>query len=163
MLVAVVLLCATVGVALVVYFYISKSEKSSFEQDFAEFSGKVMEAIGTSLEKKFGAMDTLGLAIASHALANNLTFPNVTVPDFGVKTAKVLGLTNNLLITWSPLVTTETRLGWEAYSIEHGKGWVDETLAVMETDANYYGPVIKEYDVQRVVHGNDGDIPYNLT
>jgi len=58
-LVLTVLLLATVGVALTVYFLASSTERKQFENDFEEFADKVLLSLGGNLELTLGAIDSL--------------------------------------------------------------------------------------------------------
>jgi len=72
-----VLLCSALGVALCTFGYIRKNEETKFQDDFQSSAHKVLEAIGKSLEKTLKGLDSLSVAVVSHARATNQTWPLV--------------------------------------------------------------------------------------
>ena len=64
-------------------------------------------------------------------MANGETFPNVTFPDFERHAGHVRRLADVVALLVFPLVSTDQREGWEAYSIQH-QHWVGEGLALQE-------------------------------
>ena len=63
-----------------------------------------------------GAINTLATAITSFANYANLTFPNVTLPDFEVRGSDVRVLADAVVLHWMPIITDATRLAWEEYA-----------------------------------------------
>ncbi|CAB9526135.1 Receptor-type guanylate cyclase gcy [Seminavis robusta] len=162
--VTMVLVLATVGVASAVYHYTHRSEQRQFEDQFAEYAFKILEAIGVELDQVLGSLDSMVVGITSHTRASNQTWPNVQIPDFAIKAAKIRALSHVPIITLLPLVQSgEERTSWEAFAAANGPAWVDDALAVQATDEAFYGPMITNYSVNDVVHGNFGDIAYNET
>jgi len=53
-----------------------------------------------------------------------------------------------------PLVRTEERAAWEAYTANHN-AWVNESIAVQAGNENYKGPIIWEYENWDVIYGSD--------
>lgn len=141
----VVLLGSAIGVSTGLYVYIRNSEYDAFEDHFQDTAHKVFEAIGSGLDDTFGAFDALAATIVVHAHGTGQTWPFVTVPNFGLSASKTLGHSVMKMIVCLPLVTPENRMEWESYSIANGKAWVDQDLALLETDPNYFGPVYYEY------------------
>ena len=159
-LVAFVLLCCTVGTAYAVYHFATEAEESKFEAQFEDDAHKVLEAIGSHLDIAFGSLDALFVSMLSFAQATNQSWPFVTIPDFGIRSAKIRSMSGLIYITHLPLVTPENRLDWEAYSIEHG-GWVNESMKIQENHDQYYGPVIYDFELYGVIHGDFADVPYS--
>jgi hypothetical protein len=160
--VVLVLVISIIGVAFAVYTFTKESEQESFENQFQNDATKVLEVIGSTLEKAMGAFDVLAVTLVSSAQAMNQTWPFVTLPNFGVHVAKVLPLSKAIFIQFIPLVTPENRIEWETYSLQN-KDWVDETIRVQEKWKNYYGPKIDQWTAHGIIHGDFGDMPYNLT
>lgn len=73
----------------------------------------------------------------SHARDSQQTWPNVTIPDFEARAQRFLSLTKTLMFMQFMLITPETRLGWEAYSADHGRGWVEESMEFLKTNDLY--------------------------
>jgi hypothetical protein len=74
-----VLILFTVSVSLVVYFFTSKAETREFENQFRDISAKVMEALGSALDRTRGAADALSVILVSYAKIINSTWPFVTL------------------------------------------------------------------------------------
>ena len=80
--VVLVLVASTVGVATAVFLYVSGEEQAEFEAAFADDSLKVFEAVGNALDVKLAAVDAFVASVISYANATNKTWPFVTLPDF---------------------------------------------------------------------------------
>jgi hypothetical protein len=78
-----VLLAATIGVSIMVYYYVHNDEEKSFEDQFHDDSLKTLDSIGTSLDQTLSALDGFAVTLVIYAKAQNLTWPFVTVPDYG--------------------------------------------------------------------------------
>jgi len=161
--VLVVLICATIAAALVVYFYVHGSEKYQFEDEFGEYAGKVLESIGTVFETTFQSVDILAAGMVSHARSTGQVWPQVTIPDFAYRAAKVLPLSRSIVLGTLMVVYPETRLDWELYSMEMGAETYEPTLTVMENDPNYNGPTHFNWSLSQTIFGDFGDVPYNST
>jgi hypothetical protein len=157
-LVVLVVLAATVATACAVYLYTSRSEQAQFESQFQEYAYKVLDSVGTTLEKTIGAMDALAVDTVSHARSTDQTWPFVNIPFFSNRAAKVLSISNSLYLILCPVITPENRLEWEAFTTKHGRSWVDEYMALQKTDDNYYGPIIEEYNISSVIYGDFGKL-----
>ena len=155
------LFCA-VPLALGVYFYSRNVEENEFQTQYEESGRKVLEAIGTTLENSFGALDSLAVAVVASVHAKNQAFPNFLVEDFSIRAAKTLSLSKAKVLVTCPVVTSETYDEWSNWTALEGRSWVDEALSVMKTDNNFYGPIKEEYDVLDYMFGPTGDqVPKN--
>ena len=155
------LFCA-VPLALGVYFYSRNVEENEFQTQYEEAGRKVLEAIGTTLENSFGALDSLAVAVVASVHAKNQAFPNFLVEDFSIRAAKTLSLSKAKVLVTCPVVTSETYDEWSNWTALEGRKWVDEALSVMKTDKNFYGPIKEEYDVLDYMFGPTGDqVPKN--
>jgi len=167
LIVLLLLVLFAVSTALAVFFYITHQEDEQFHENFKDDAFKVFEAIGSVLEKSMGAYDSLAVAIVSHARASQLPWPNnLTLPDFGIRAAKVLELSGANSINVCPIVLPEQRAEWEAFaSGDSGNlAWVNESLSVQETWQNYYGPKDQwNWEPYDVIYGDFDDVPYNST
>ena len=152
------LFCA-IPLALGVYFYTSRSEEMNFEQQYEQYASKVLEAIGSTLENSFGALDNLAVAMVASSRAKNQTWPYVRVEDFSLRAAKTLSLSRAKVLVTCPLVTDEIYEPWTNWTAKEGIAWVDETLAIQETDPNFFGPIVKEYTTLDFPYGEYGPIP----
>jgi hypothetical protein len=158
-----VLIGATIAAALCVYFYVRNNETYQFEDEFGEYAGKVLESIGAVFETTFQSVDILAAGMVSHARSTGQVWPQVTIPDFGFRAAKVLPLSRSIILGILMLVYPETRLDWEAYSMEMGEAAYNQTLQVMENDPNYNGPTHFNWSLYQTIFGDFGDVPYHTT
>jgi hypothetical protein len=155
-----VLTASTVGAAVTVQRYTHRNEIEQFEERFKMDAANVEEAIGSSIDKTLGSFDSLAVSLVSFAKNTNASWPYVTQPNFAVRNAKLLRLTNVMYINILPIVHPTVRLQWEKYSVEKDY-WVNQSMEVQETWDGYYGPVIYDWKQPRKIHGIE-DLPYNL-
>jgi hypothetical protein len=158
--VAAVLICTALGVALGVFYYVAGSENSQFEKKFRDDSVKIMDSIGGNVDRTLGIFDSIAVTWVSSARASGDEWPFVTIPNFGVRMSKFLAPSHSLAITILPIVTTDQREEWEEYSVTHDS-WVNETIAVQDAWDQYYGPVVYDWKPNRVIFDDNGDIPYD--
>lgn len=155
-----VLVGSTLAIALSVFFYLSNIEESQFNKQFRDDSHKVMESIGSTLDKTLASYDGLAMTLISHAEATNQSWPFVTLPDFAARLSKVLPLSDAVNINVVPLVTQQQRTKWEQYSVEHDY-WVNENMHFQKNWDRYYGPVVFDGEPNTVLMGDFGEIPRN--
>jgi hypothetical protein len=161
MLVFFILVTSASTLAAYAYVYIVRSETSQFESKFSNDASKILQAIGSSLDRTLGELDSLAVNMVSYAQAVNLTWPKVTYPNFGVKMAKTLPLTDAFLIAELHIVYPEKRKEWEEYSILHDD-WVNQSMAIQETWNGYYGPIIYDWEPRGTIHAIPDDIEANV-
>jgi hypothetical protein len=113
-----VLSIAAAIVAMGVYRYTANDQQSNFETDFDANAARLLESFHESVERKLEAVDALAVTVTSHAMESASTWPNVTLPDFAVRAANTRILADCVVVNFYPLVTDETRKGWEAYEIQ---------------------------------------------
>ena len=124
-----VLIVVAVAVSASVYLYSKTLETETFEKSFGEQAAKVVDAFQANAERRLAAMEAFADQITSHSLSTNETFPCVTLPNFEIQggyTRKQAGVLALLVL---PIVSTEDRSKWEAYSVAN-QGWLTEGLAV---------------------------------
>jgi NADH:ubiquinone oxidoreductase subunit 5 (subunit L)/multisubunit Na+/H+ antiporter MnhA subunit len=159
--VLVVLVASAVAAAVLVHDYATDSETARFRDQFESDANKVLEAIGSSLEKTLSAMDSLSVTLVTYAQYSNSTWPYVTMPNFAVAVAKILPLSNAIFINVLPIVQPHQRVQWEHYS-RANDAWVNESMKIQETWKGYYGPIVYDWEPNPILHGLD-NLPYNLT
>ena len=74
-------------------------------------------------------MSGLGVTITTFALAKNSSFPTVTVPHFEVHGVLNNKISQNVQVTFAPLVKKENKETWDNYSVNN-QGWINESLAL---------------------------------
>ena len=114
-----ILILTNIVVAAGVYLYTQNDQQDEFNDQFQAHASKVLETFHATVERKIQALDALSVTYTSFAAKTNATFPNVTLPDIEIRGANTRVLAEVTVIIYMPLVTDETRAGWEAYFIEN--------------------------------------------
>jgi hypothetical protein len=172
-----VLIGSTIGTSFATWHYIRLVETSAFEQRFQADATKVLSSVGASLDLTMAAVDSLVVNMVSYAHQDNknighssgsattTTWPFVTIPDFAVRAAKTKALSNAIVMSLYTVVTSDDRLEWENYTLEHNS-WVNESLILHESDESYQGPINYNWtefpDLDSIV-GSFGYRPYNYS
>jgi hypothetical protein len=156
-----VLSLSAIVTALAVHMYIQINDTQEFENDFASSAQKVLEAVDQSLETTLVSMDGLAVAIVSHARNTSQIWPEVVVPDFAMRAAKMMTLTDAIWVAVLPLVTTETRENWELFAKTHDQ-WLNESVHLQETYNLFHGPLDDATGHVEKVWGDFGDIEYGV-
>eukprot|EP00538_Stauroneis_constricta_P012892 CAMPEP_0119571340 /NCGR_PEP_ID=MMETSP1352-20130426/44071_1 /TAXON_ID=265584 /ORGANISM="Stauroneis constricta, Strain CCMP1120" /LENGTH=1278 /DNA_ID=CAMNT_0007621019 /DNA_START=47 /DNA_END=3883 /DNA_ORIENTATION=- len=151
-----VLVTMTAALATGIYFYVSNQETNQFEDHFEEYSNKILEGIGGTLEETFGAIDLMGASIVA-STPDDQAWPTVKVPNFALRASKTIALSRIKVLVMCVVVTDTTRPRWENFTAEVGREWVDETLEFLATDANFYGPINTDYYPRNEVFGQNGE------
>ena len=139
-----------------VYHYTSTSEYRSFEETYMANSKLVLSTLGRNLDQILQSMDAFTVSMVSYAQASNQEWPFVVIPDFAVRADKVRTLASGVFINLYPLVTDEQRLEWENFtSIPENHAWVNETIALQESNPNNKWPIVWNYTNINVIHGYD--------
>ena len=110
------------------FLYMKNDQDDDFKQEFKSLANKLLESYYHTVERKLEALDALSVAYSSYAHDTGATWPNVTLPDIEVRGAGVRVLSETAVINFYPLVTDETREGWEAYQIAN-RDYFDEAFA----------------------------------
>jgi hypothetical protein len=162
LLVLLILVISASTIASCVYAYITRNETAQFESKFKNDADKVLLAIGSSVHRTLGLLDSLAVTYVSYAHNQNDSWPFVTLPDFGGRMAKLLPLTDAVSISLQPVVHPEEREDWEEYSISNDN-WVNESIAMQATWDGYYGPINYDWEPYRYIYGDSGDVEENAT
>jgi len=110
------------------FLYIRNGQDDDFKQEFKSLADKLLESYYHTVERKLEALDALSVAFSSYAHDTEATWPNVTLPDIEIRGAGIRVLSETAVINFYPLVTDETREGWEAYQIAN-RDYFDEAFA----------------------------------
>jgi hypothetical protein len=95
---------------------------------YASFYGlasRVIQSFEDILEQKIAAIAAFGVTITASAIANNNTWPFVTIDQFQQRSASSRSLSGSYLLQLVPIITDETRLAWEEYS-RTNQAWLHE-------------------------------------
>lgn len=114
-----VVLVTAILVCVGVFFYTQNNQQASFETEFAAYASKLVKSFHNSIESKIGAIQTFSTTITSQTMASDESFPNVTIPNFAMVGENMRIQSGAVYVNWMPLVTDETRAGWEEYASQH--------------------------------------------
>ncbi|KAL7569519.1 hypothetical protein ACA910_013893 [Epithemia clementina (nom. ined.)] len=162
-----VLFLSMVLVSVLTYYYTSTNEQTDFEEAFQDNAGKVLQALGASLDKAIAGVDAFVTSILSHARDTNQTWPFVTVPDFEARSTKFLALTKAMVFIMYAFVTQETRLEWEQYTQQHGRDWTSKSMDYLKRN-NLFQDVYRTRNISQYldfIHDYsafEGDTPQGL-
>jgi hypothetical protein len=158
---AVVVFC-TLGVCLSVFFYMTNSEKDTFEYRFHSDSYKVLESIGSTFDRSMGSVDSFAVNMVSSAMESNQTWPFVTIANFPVKSSKILSLSKGMLFSMYHYVKDEERSLWNNYAITNDN-WVLDSVEVQEKALNktFFGPINRKWVKSDDIWNYDGAAPKN--
>ena len=129
---------------------------------------QVLGSLLSSMERRFGALNSL----ASHSLSvtevANETFPFVNIPHFGLHVGRSLQLTNAVTTFFTPVVKNKIRKKWEHYTSSKNDNimiYINETTDYLQTFQDYYGPMPDEYNwtFRDKIYTDYGDIADNST
>ena len=74
----------------------------------------------------YQAAEDLGQTIAAFAASTGSKFPNVTVDNFEVLASQQREISGIELMTFTPIVTDEQRLGWQEFAWNNQQ-WISES------------------------------------
>ena len=77
---------------------------------------------------KIAAVAALGVTVTASAVVSNSTWPFVTVDLFQQRAASSRSLSGAYYLQLIPIITNDTRLAWEEYSVAN-KGWMTDARA----------------------------------
>ena len=110
------LVAAAVATATLTYVYVSKDEESNFSTQYKDSVVKVAEAFQQGLDVKTSSASTFSAMYTSRYGPQD-TWPNVTMPNFSEQAAGQLDLCEGRALRFNPIITNETRDGWESFAI----------------------------------------------
>jgi hypothetical protein len=110
-----------------VYLYTSNDETQKFESGYQANAQRIVESFHDAVERRLGAINSMATAITSHSLNTKQTFPFVTIPDIEIRGSDLRVQADATSISWTPLVTDETRVAWEEYALTN-RFQIEETF-----------------------------------
>uniref|UniRef100_A0A7S4QHH6 Guanylate cyclase domain-containing protein n=1 Tax=Ditylum brightwellii TaxID=49249 RepID=A0A7S4QHH6_9STRA len=113
------LVITAVTVSTLAFHFNREDENEDFKMQYYNFASKISESFQQQIDTMvFNAM-TMSSMITSHRM--NSPWPNVTLEDFQVLTTGNRLVSHLLAVSFSPLVTQETKLSWENYAVQEAK------------------------------------------
>jgi class 3 adenylate cyclase len=152
-----VLLTSTIGVAVAVYFYMTDAETDEFETQFNSDAAKVLEEVGKSLDNTLGATDAFVVNMIAYARYSGSEWPLVTMPDFSIQATKLLRLSKAVHMSIYHVVEPDKQAAWQEYA-NKTHGWIKESVAVQEKDEDWHGPIVYDYNTSYEIFGFAGPL-----
>jgi hypothetical protein len=146
------LLALTVSV--VVYQYVTRSERAEFETSFHDDATKLLASFGAALEKTLSSADAFAVSVVSHANETGQQWPYVVMPNFAIRAGKVRDSTNAFIVNLYMYVKDEERAMWENFTAANNY-WVEQSIDIQASNPHYQGPITREYTNFNVIHGYD--------
>jgi Adenylate and Guanylate cyclase catalytic domain len=117
-LVILVLVVASISIAVPLRKGTHDSQVRAYEADFTQFASKVIDTYYRNIEDKIWTAYSLSVALTSDTQRANLTWPGISIADFETR---AFGATKmvNAIILFAPLLTNLTRAEWEEYAIDN--------------------------------------------
>jgi hypothetical protein len=119
---------------------------------FTGSASRVVQSFENILEQKIAAIAAFGVTITASAIANNSTWPFVTVDQFQERSASSRSLSGSQYLQFIPIITDDTRRAWEEYSVANA-GWMTEAREYQaekglghELATTIFNPVIVRFD-----------------
>ncbi|KAL3939814.1 MAG: hypothetical protein SGBAC_005541, partial [Bacillariaceae sp.] len=155
LLVAFVLMSATIAVCLLVFFGARKDEQEDFENDFVKLADKLVISFQSAVKQRFGAIEMFCSDVTANA---DQTWPLVTPPAFTSRVTELHNLAGLSYSLFLPRVEEDRRTDWEQYSVAN-QGWLQESLAyTMDVDPmDIFVPPI--FPNITDAHSNPGEFP----
>lgn len=111
----------------------------AFNSQFHAYSKEVAINGDSNVFSIFSHVSALATAITSHSINYNMTFPNVTLPNFDAR-AKDVGQSSVIpLVLYIPMVRDSDRAGWEAFTAT--QHWLEQDLEYNADMDIHPGPV----------------------
>jgi len=141
-----VLIITTILVAVLVFLFVDSTERQEFETSFESDSLKIYESLGSSMDTKLEAVDSLAMLMVSSAREKNETWPYTVLYDFASKAAKMKILSHAIAYEQYQYVEEDQRVEWEAYA-KANEAWVQETIEIQREDTTFNAPMeVPDYD-----------------
>lgn len=135
----VALLLVLVGLAAVIssgiFLFTRNDETQEFHDTFDNYAQRILNTIQVYAQNNLEACGALALDVQIYAVTNNLTWPNITLPYFEERAMATTFLHKANGVLLFPVVTAETRAGWEEYSVQR-RDWIWDSYA---TQRQFYG------------------------
>jgi hypothetical protein len=101
------------------------SHSTWFGVSFLGSAATIIASFEGILEEKIAAVAAFAVTMTATAVANNSTWPFFTIDQFQQRSASSQALSGCLYMQITPIVTDETRLAWEEYTVANS-GWLTE-------------------------------------
>jgi len=117
LLVIVVLVLVLTGLMIFVNIAVFNVEYATFKSEYQNFASEVITISQQNVKNTQASMESFSDTISSYASATNQPWPFVTVQDFEARGQQILDITKGSSVHILPLVTSQYKSKWEAYTI----------------------------------------------
>ena len=188
--IALAIAAGTVGA--LTYYLTAQSQQTTFENDVStiegsdcgsgpmcisplilyrldwQFKGHANEVVSeaeSNVQAIMGQIESMSLTVTSYTLADNQTWPFVTVPHFELRAHEASSLSGVDLLLFAPIVTSEHVNAWENYSWEQ-QTWIEDSFKYLDDAESSISPgavsrhvynYTAEMDQEDVDHHDEGD------
>jgi len=128
LLVIIVLVFAVISMASVVSFYVRSSELREFESQFENYAYEVIELSRKNAANTLDSIEAFSDTISSYAHSSGMTWPYVTIPDFGARGAALANLASARRVVLCPIVTSANRKKFEKFAQKQVMGMVESSI-----------------------------------
>ena len=118
-LVIILFITLIVVVPTALYLTTRKTEVNGFENAYRRLASKVVDSVEFHLASKLTSLDSFRIAITSHAISSNATWPYVTNPNYDLRANSAREIGAMLSVNFHALVTENNREAWENYTMEN--------------------------------------------
>jgi hypothetical protein len=108
------------------HIFLKGDEDSSFEESYNSFASTIGDAFRIDMHNLFSTMRSCSSSISGVALAENSTFPFVTVPTFEILGESVRQQSGAEVVVFTPKVELGEVTQWQEYAIAN-EGWYEES------------------------------------
>lgn len=130
-LVYIVILVFAVALTIWSHLHLKQQEADRFQVAYESHATALLDGAERNAKQIFANLDSLTEAISSHADV----WPNATLPYFDKRASPSVNATGDQLRLFAPIVTTETKRGWEEYTWGK-KDWVNDDLVLRGLDGS---------------------------
>jgi len=128
----IVLLSAVTAMASVVSFYVRNSELDDFASQFDNYAYEVIELSKKNAANTLSSIEAFSDVISSYAHDADMTWPYVTVPDFGARGAALADLSSASRVILCPVVDAANRETFEKFAGKQAMGMIEESMKYEE-------------------------------
>lgn len=101
---------------------------TSHPTKFGDFADEILRAADSNARDYLGSLKGIGNALTSYSVATGAMWPNVTLPNFDLRTTKPFEeLVGPEAFIFAPIVTKAELTGFESYAWDN-QDWIDEDL-----------------------------------
>lgn len=98
-----------------------------FSLQFHDFAVEIVDITHVEAYNIYGTIESFATTLTSFAIETETPWPLVDIPHFELRGRSNNALSKALMLSYSPLVTTENRAAWEDHAYAN-QGWIKEGI-----------------------------------